>query len=73
MWRGARTSLRPALPAVFITGYADHRALGGVSESHIIGKPFQPHELAHKVRAALVGSEPAPQPAGGTQVARQGI
>ena len=60
-------SLRPALPAVFITGYADHRALAGVSDSHIIGKPFQPHELAHKVRAALVGSEPAPQPAGGTQ------
>jgi len=58
-------SLRPALPAVFITGYADHRALAGVGDSHIIGKPFQPHELAHKVRAALVGSQPAPQPAGG--------
>jgi CheY-like chemotaxis protein len=59
-------SLRPALPTVFITGYADHRALGGVSESHIVGKPFQPHELAQKVRAALAGSEPPPQPAGGT-------
>jgi signal transduction histidine kinase/DNA-binding NarL/FixJ family response regulator len=66
-------SLRPALPAVFITGYADHRALGEVSESHIIGKPFQPHELAQKVRAALVGSELAAQPAAGPQggVARQ--
>jgi CheY-like chemotaxis protein len=60
-------SLRPALPAVFITGYADHRALGGISESHIIGKPFQPHELAQKVRAALVGLEPAPQPDSGTR------
>jgi signal transduction histidine kinase len=46
-------SLRPFLPAVFITGYADHSALGEVSESHVIGKPFQPDELADKVRAAL--------------------
>jgi len=44
---------RPFLPAVFITGYADHTALGGVGENHIIGKPFQLDELAHKVRAAL--------------------
>jgi len=44
---------KPALPTLFITGYADHRALRGVSESHIISKPFRPDELAHKVRAAL--------------------
>lgn len=44
---------RPFLPTLFITGYADHSALGGVGESHIIGKPFHPDELAHKVRAAL--------------------
>ena len=46
-------STKPTLPTLFITGYADHRALRGVSESHIIGKPFQADELAHKVRAAL--------------------
>jgi CheY-like chemotaxis protein len=49
-------SLRPSLPAVFITGYADHSALGEISESRIIGKPFQPEELARKVRSALAGS-----------------
>ena len=47
-------STKPALPTLFITGYADHGALRGVSESRIIGKPFHPDELAHKVRAALV-------------------
>lgn len=46
-------SSKPALPTLFITGYADHRALRGVSESRIIGKPFRPEELAFKVRAAL--------------------
>ncbi|MEJ0020592.1 MAG: response regulator [Acetobacteraceae bacterium] len=44
---------RPSLPTVFITGYADHSALGAVGEGRIIGKPFRPDELAHKVRAAL--------------------
>ena len=50
--RSAHSS-KPALPTLFITGYADHRALRGVSESRIIGKPFTPDELAFKVRAAL--------------------
>ena len=44
---------KPGMPTLFITGYADHRALRGVSETHIIGKPFTPDELAYKVRAAL--------------------
>jgi len=47
---------KPAMPTLFITGYADHRALRGVSETHIIGKPFTPDELAYKVRAALAES-----------------
>jgi signal transduction histidine kinase len=47
---------RPAMPTLFITGYADHRALRGVSETHIIGKPFTPDELAYKVRAGLAES-----------------
>jgi signal transduction histidine kinase len=46
-------STKPALPTLFITGYADHRALRGISETHIIGKPFTSDELAYKVRAAL--------------------
>jgi len=49
---------RPFLPTVFITGYAEHSALGGVPESHIIGKPFQQEELAEKVRAALTEAGP---------------
>jgi signal transduction histidine kinase len=47
---------KPALPTLYITGYADHRALRGVSETHIIGKPFTSDELAYKVRAALAES-----------------
>ncbi len=46
-------TIRPLLPALYITGYADHSALGAVGENHIIGKPFHPDELAHKVRSAL--------------------
>jgi DNA-binding LytR/AlgR family response regulator len=44
---------RPALPTLFITGYADHTALGGMSEAHIITKPFVTGALAEKVRRAL--------------------
>ena len=44
---------KPLLPTLFITGFADLTALVGVSESHIIGKPFHQHELAVKVRVAL--------------------
>jgi signal transduction histidine kinase len=50
-------SLRPSLPTLFITGYADHRALAEVSDSRIIGKPFEPAELALKVRGALMDSQ----------------
>jgi len=45
------------LPTLFITGYADHRALAEVSDSRIIGKPFEPAELALKVRGALMDSQ----------------
>jgi CheY-like chemotaxis protein len=52
-------SLRPLLPTVFITGYADHGSVAEIGEDHIIGKPFQLDELARKVGAALAqaGSE----------------
>jgi signal transduction histidine kinase len=48
---------KPLLPTLFITGFADLTALAGVSESHIIGKPFHQHELAVKVRVALAEAE----------------
>jgi CheY-like chemotaxis protein len=44
---------KPFMPTLYITGFADRAALAGVSESHIIGKPFHQNELAHKVRVAL--------------------
>jgi signal transduction histidine kinase len=45
----------PALPILFITGFADRTALAGVSEAQIVGKPFLDDELAEKVRLALAG------------------
>jgi len=44
---------RPALPLLMVTGFADRAALAGVSDAHIIGKPFLDDELATKVRNAL--------------------
>jgi signal transduction histidine kinase len=45
---------RPTLPILFITGFADRAALAGVSETHIVGKPFMNDELATKLRSVLV-------------------
>jgi signal transduction histidine kinase/ActR/RegA family two-component response regulator len=47
---------RPRLPVLFVTGFADRSAMAGVSEAHIIGKPFVEDELARKVRLALAQS-----------------
>ena len=46
---------RPVIPILFVTGFADRAALAGVSEAHIIGKPFIGSELAEKVALALRG------------------
>jgi hypothetical protein len=46
---------RPALPTLFITGYANHKALDDVSETEVITKPFVTGALAGKVRRALAG------------------
>ena len=43
----------PALPVLFVTGFADRAMLSGVSESNIVGKPFVDDELPSKVRLAL--------------------
>ena len=48
---------KPFMPTLFITGFADRAALAGVSESHIIGKPFHQTELAYKVRVALAEAD----------------
>jgi DNA-binding response OmpR family regulator len=44
---------RPALPILFITGFADRAALAGVSETRVIRKPFIGGELEEKVRSTL--------------------
>jgi CheY-like chemotaxis protein len=48
----------PALPILFVTGYPDKTALGGVSEERIIKKPFVDDELTTKVNIALIKGAP---------------
>jgi signal transduction histidine kinase len=49
---------RPALPILFVTGFADRTALAGVGDHRIVGKPFVDDELAIKVREALARRGP---------------
>jgi signal transduction histidine kinase/ActR/RegA family two-component response regulator len=46
----------PALPILFVTGYADKTALEDVGEERIIKKPFVDDELTTKVNTALIKS-----------------
>jgi signal transduction histidine kinase/CheY-like chemotaxis protein len=48
----------PALPILFVTGYADKTALGDVGEERIIKKPFVDDELKTKVNTALIKGAP---------------
>jgi CheY-like chemotaxis protein len=48
----------PALPILFVTGYADKAAFADVSEERIIKKPFIGNELTTKVNAALIKAAP---------------
>ncbi len=50
--REARMRL-PALPIVFITGFADLTVLAGIRHEHILRKPFLDRDLDRKIRAAL--------------------
>jgi len=55
----AAVKLRPGLPVLFITGYADLKALRDVGEDRIIQKPFRDDELTRKLQAALGQTEVA--------------
>ena len=55
--RAAR-ALRPDVPILFVTGFADLTALREVGEERIIQKPFRDDELARKLDLAL-GKAPA--------------
>jgi PAS domain S-box-containing protein len=48
---------RPALPILFVTGYADVDALHAVPEREVVRKPFRPEDLAQKIDA-LVAAAP---------------
>ena len=48
---------RPGLPVLFVTGYADEKAVGAVGEERLVLKPFRTEELARKVRVALGGPD----------------
>lgn len=49
----AAADLRPGVPLIFMTGYADLTALRHVGEERIIRKPFRDGELARKLGLAL--------------------
>ncbi len=49
----------PALPILFVTGYADKTAFNDVDEERIIKKPFVDDELAAKVKTALIRGGPS--------------
>jgi CheY-like chemotaxis protein len=44
----------PAIPILYVTGYADRNSLATVSEERIVRKPFIGDELATKVNMALL-------------------
>jgi DNA-binding response OmpR family regulator len=45
--------MRPALPCMYVTGYADLAALREVGGQSVVQKPFAGDELARKVQAVL--------------------
>ena len=53
----AVAELRPDLPVLMVTGYADERALAAVSSDRLVLKPFRTEDLARKVRVALGGPD----------------
>jgi CheY-like chemotaxis protein len=47
----------PALPVLFITGYADKSALAAIGDARLVKKPFLGDELVTKVQTALAQLE----------------
>jgi len=50
-------AMRPELPVLLVTGYADDRTLAALGEDRLVLKPFRNEELARKVRMALSGPD----------------
>jgi signal transduction histidine kinase/CheY-like chemotaxis protein len=51
----------PAMPVLFITGYADNSALAEIGDSRLVKKPFLGDELVTKVQTALAQLERRPR------------
>ncbi|WP_443019488.1 response regulator [Sphingomonas adhaesiva] len=47
-------AVRPALPVLFVTGYADLAAIAHVPEEWIVRKPFARDDLVARVRQVLL-------------------
>jgi CheY-like chemotaxis protein len=47
---------RPALPVLFLTGYADFAALRNFDEAHVVQKPFGGDDLARRIRTAMAAA-----------------
>jgi CheY-like chemotaxis protein len=45
--------IRPGMPILFVTGFADRSALMEIQDVQVIGKPFTRRELAEKIRTSL--------------------
>jgi PAS domain S-box-containing protein len=54
----AAREVRPDLPVLFVTGYADLTALREVGEDRIVQKPFRDNELEQKLRRFVAGPAP---------------
>jgi CheY-like chemotaxis protein len=52
---GRARIMRPGLPILFITGFADRSALMDIPDAHVIGKPFTIEELGSELHRALDG------------------
>jgi CheY-like chemotaxis protein len=47
---------RPALPILFVTGYADVEALRAIPEREVVRKPFRAEELAQRIDAMVAAA-----------------
>jgi signal transduction histidine kinase len=52
--RKARQQI-PALPILFISGYADSEAIAAIPRAHLLRKPISPQDLEQAVSGALTG------------------
>ncbi len=53
----ALTAIRPDLPVLYVTGFADLKIMAGVHESRILLKPIESERLAAKIRHVLRGDK----------------